>query len=412
MISKINKHGLLSNKDYHKLLSGQLLAHFADSIMQIALIAWIIQYLDIAGKEIASVFFFFLLPQFVLSPFTGAIADKFDRKKILVISNIYRGLIVLFIAYLIKFVHFDTQNFHYCMGLIDTLAFMLGLGYTFFYSAKMPAMTNVVESSQLKLANTINSGFINFINIFGVAVAGYAIIKTGLLGLILATAAIYLAASVLFGLMKLKYQQTYRTEKNVLTDIITALRYLKRHKAVLQVILLSVSISLIIGIFINELNTLTIDYYKLGIGGVTKFRVMLGIGIILGMLVTVAATRAKRIYPLWAGGFGAIAAVLLSAKYCTTMLLAWFWLIPFGIANVVIMVMIDTFLQKSVPDRVRGKVFGLQLTLNTLAFLLGAYTIMTANILPITMYNILGFSALIITLLVLSANLFKGNRNR
>ena len=401
------KTGLLQNSEYLKLLFGQLLAHFGDSIMQIALIAWIVKYLDVAGKEIASVFFFFLVPQFVLSPFTGAIADKFNRKTILVISNIYRALIVAFIAYLIKFGNFDSQNFHYYMVLIDMLAFLLGLGYTFFYSAKMPAMTNVVNSSQLKLANTLNSGFINFINIFGVAVAGIAILKTGLLWLVIGTALIYFLASVLFAFMKFRYPQSFNTDKNVFADIKTALCYLNGHRIVLQVILLSISISLIIGIFINELNTLTIDYYKLGVGGVTKFRVMLGIGILLGMVVTVLAARVKKIYPIWVIGFGTLAAVLLTAKFCTSVLMAWFWLIPFGIANVIIMVMIDTFFQKSVPDRVRGKIFGLQLTLNTFAFMLGAYTIMRADIHPIYMYYILGRFALIIAVGILIGNLFK-----
>lgn len=55
------------------------------------------------------------------------------------------------------------------------------------------------------------------------------------------------------------------------------------------------------------------------------------------------------------------------------------WLIPIGIADAVVIIMIDTIIQKITPDRVRGKMFGLVLTFTTLSFLVG--TLLTSSIL-------------------------------
>ena len=69
----------LLNFEYIKLLLGQLIAHFADAVMQIVLIAWVSAHFSVSGNLIASVFFSFLLPQFLLSPFIGDFSDKFRR---------------------------------------------------------------------------------------------------------------------------------------------------------------------------------------------------------------------------------------------------------------------------------------------------------------------------------------------
>lgn len=82
------------NSEYIKLLLGQLIAHFADAVIQIILIAWVATHFTVSGNLIAAVFFCFLLPQFLLSPFIGDFSDKFNRKTVLVLSNIYRCLLI------------------------------------------------------------------------------------------------------------------------------------------------------------------------------------------------------------------------------------------------------------------------------------------------------------------------------
>lgn len=233
---------IFHNLEYNKLLIGQIMAHFADSIMQIVVIAWVIDNFSFAGKPIVVVSFFFLLPQFILSPFIGDFADKFNRKKILVVSNLYRFILVLLILIFVKFLYFSPQT---SFLIISALAFLLGSGYSFFYSAKVPAMTNIVVPSQLKAANFINSGSINFINIFGVAVAGFTIIYIGLNKTLLCAAISYLLAALIFFRINFIYPQKFDFQKkNIFSDTKRTLDYIFKHKVVLQFILLSIVTSL------------------------------------------------------------------------------------------------------------------------------------------------------------------------
>ena len=77
------KFGPLSNIEFDKLFLGQIFSHFSDAIVQFLLVALLIQISGNVGKSMATMFFVFLLPQFLLSPFAGALCDRISRKMIL-----------------------------------------------------------------------------------------------------------------------------------------------------------------------------------------------------------------------------------------------------------------------------------------------------------------------------------------
>jgi len=70
----------LANFEFDKLFLGQVFSHFADAIIQFLLVAILLSISGSAGKSIATMFFIFLLPQFLLSPITGALCDRFSKK--------------------------------------------------------------------------------------------------------------------------------------------------------------------------------------------------------------------------------------------------------------------------------------------------------------------------------------------
>ena len=92
----------------------------------------------------------------------------------------------------------------------------------------------------------------------------------------------------------------------------------------------------------------------------TYLRTILGIGIILGLATSIYFSRIMRVPHLFASGFLVLCLTLMTAPLCKNIHSAWMWLIPIGMADAIVLVMLDTILQKIVPDRVRGKIFGLK----------------------------------------------------
>ena len=197
------KFGPLANLEFDKLFLGQVFSHFADAIVQFLLVATLLQMSGSAGKSIAVMFFVFLLPQFLLSPFSGALCDRFSRKAILSTSCLFRAITVGAIIFLTPKL---SQN------LIYAFAFVLGTGAAFFYPAKMSAVTNVVKSEQLKFANALTSSIGAIALLFGAFAANY-LITLGNLQAFLVVATMYLIASILTAFIKFLIPQNYFVKK-------------------------------------------------------------------------------------------------------------------------------------------------------------------------------------------------------
>ena len=386
------KFGPLASLEFDKLFLGQVFSHFADAIVQFLLVAILLQLSGSAGKSIATMFFVFLLPQFLLSPFSGALCDRFSRKAILSLSCLFRAITVGAIIFTPQL----SQN------LIYTFAFILGTGAAFFYPAKMSAVTNVVKSEQLKFANALTSSIGAIALLFGAFAANY-LINLGNVQAFSVVAGMYLIGSILTAVIKFLIPQNYFVKKEKTNDMAVALNYLKNHKKALYLVGLTICLQFIVAVFSNGLNALITDYYGLSFSDLTYLRTLLGVGIVTGMGATIYFARIMRIPHLFASGFIVLCLALITVPLCKTIESAWIWLIPIGMADAVVIVMLDTILQKITPDRVRGKIFGLNLTASTLSFLVG--TAIVANVVgfinPLNVFREIAVISFVLAALIL-----------
>ncbi len=365
------KLGPLANFEFDKLFLGQIFSHFGDAIVQFLLVSTIIGLGGNIGKSIAIMFFMFLIPQFVLSPFSGALCDRFSRKAILSLSCLYRVIVVAAIIYCLKGI---------TIGEIYGFSFALGIGAAFFYPAKMSALTNVVKSSQLKFGNALTTSIGAIALLLGAFIANY-FVNLGDKTAYLIVGGMYLAAAIFTGFISFIIPQQIQKSEKGRNDIKIAFNYLQKHKKALYLVLLSICLQFIVAVFSNGLNALITDYYKLEFSDLTYLRTILGVGIVLGMVSALYFARIMKTIHLFACGFIVLCVALVTAPLCRTLSAAWCWLIPIGMADAVVLVMLDTILQKITPDRMRGKIFGFQLTFNTLSFLAGTYIV--ANLVTI-----------------------------
>ena len=96
--------GILSILAFRKLWNAMAFSSFGDWLGLLATTALAQQLAGgdyaTANFAIAGVFIARLLPSVILGPLAGVIADKFDRKKVMVIGDILRALLFLSIPIL------------------------------------------------------------------------------------------------------------------------------------------------------------------------------------------------------------------------------------------------------------------------------------------------------------------------
>lgn len=387
---------LLLNTNFRRLWLGTILAYLGDTVTQVALIAWIISSMPKAGSAMAMIIFFFTLPSLLLSPVAGAWTDRFPRKELMAWSSIYRAVITLG---LICFIHNSSSS---AQTLSYVFSGLLGVGFAFFYPPKQSIIPNIVKSNQLQTANAINAATTTITVLLGAIIAGSAIAQVGLMKCLIGTAGAYILASMLiYNINEAKTPTNKHTD--IINDFKTAVSYLNTHKKTFNLILLAISISLITASFFHSMNALAIDYYKIGIAGLSKLKGMLGAGMIVGTLATIYLSKYIRPVYLLALSFMVIVATTATANFATTYTLVWYWLIATGIANAAINITLDTMLQKATPDRFMGKVFGFRSTVTTLAFLASTWLVSQAlNITsPLDIFRVVSWISLGIALMIL-----------
>jgi len=83
----------LKDPTFRRLVAGWTFSNFGDSVLFLTLAIWA---KDLTGSDAAAglVFLFLGLPVF-LAPFAGQVADRYSRKRLVILSNLAAGIIVL-----------------------------------------------------------------------------------------------------------------------------------------------------------------------------------------------------------------------------------------------------------------------------------------------------------------------------
>jgi MFS family permease len=305
------------------------------------------------------------------SLFSGVLADRFDRRKIMIYADLFRAVIILI---LIPFPN---------PVIIVVACFLIGLTSSFFavsYSAEIP---QIFGEDKVLETNALVSRLTSFSLVFGFLGAGLITDFLGYKVTLIIDAATYLISAIV--LMKMKWQTTSPVRDNGISNglkdkVISIGRDLKEVYSfiLLAPMLLLVNIVFLVGAFAGASHNLGIPllaenidaskqsfYYGL-IWGVW------GIGSVLATLILpkLKSLQGNRLY--YACFF---AAMLMSTGFITFLSNVNLWIVlPFafftGIFDAFFTTLHATILQKT-ENNIRGRIFGVGMLLKSLGFALG-----------------------------------------
>jgi len=143
---KITYRALLKgNRDFRNLWLGQLVSNLGDWFNTLALYSLIFQ-LSGTGEAVAGVLIAKLLPNFFIGPYAGVIVDRFDRKKIMIWSDILRGVLVIGFIFL-------TSKEHLWIAYVLMVIQMVFA--SFFEPARTAVIPNITKRNEIVAANAL-----------------------------------------------------------------------------------------------------------------------------------------------------------------------------------------------------------------------------------------------------------------
>jgi len=337
---------LLRNARFLRLWIGQGASFLGDAVSMVALVVLVVQITG-SASAVGGALIARLLPT-VASPLAGVLADRLDRRLVLVASDLARAVLVLGLV------------FARDLATIYVLVFFLGLARTVFNPTVRAAFPSVVRGGDLTRANALVSGTFSVSETAGPALGGLLVATVGVDAAFILDSVTYLISAVLLSFVSLPRPQREEDGAGFGEDLRSGFAYLAGARVPLAIVLGAFLTVLTVNTTIPAEVFLAKETFDAGNAGYGLLVGLYGGGMVLGSAFMAALGDRVRLLPIYFLGVFATALALVGAGLSPTFPLALGALVVAGVANGTENVTTDTILQKRVPDAFLGRVFSVR----------------------------------------------------
>jgi MFS family permease len=337
----------LRHRNFQLFFSGQMISLIGTWMQTIAQ-SWLVYRLTGSSLLLGVVGFAGQIPVFLLAPVGGMAADRWNRHRVVIGTQI-SSMILAFILAALTLLHSVR------VWEIVVLASLLGAVNAFDIPARQSFLIDMVGREDLMNAIALNSSMFNGARVIGPAIAGLLVAWIGEGWCFFANAVSYIAVIAGLLLMKLEPLGQTITDASPFEHIAEGFRFVRRTKPILALILLIGLVSLV-AVPYSVLMPIFAD--RILHGGARGLGVLMGatgIGALLGAL-TLAMRRGVHGLGRWVG----ISAMSFGVSLILFSFSRWFWvsvvlLVPVGYSVMLQMSSSNTLIQAMVPDELRGR---------------------------------------------------------
>jgi MFS family permease len=341
----------LHHRNFQLFFSGQMVSLIGTWMQSIAE-SWLVYRKTGSALKLGAVGFASQIPVFLVAPLGGIVADRFNRRRIVICTQISSMILALIFATLT--LTGVIQVWH-----IFVLAALLGVVNAFDIPARQSFLVDMVGKEDLMNAIALNSTMFNGARIIGPAVAGILVARIGEGWCFLANGLSYIA--VISGLLMMRVVKPARLASHgpALTHLIEGYRFARHTTPIRSLLLLLGLVSLVAMPYTVLMPVFADQILHGGARGLGILMGATGVGAMLGALTL--ATRSGvlglgRWVAFSCGGFGFFL-VLFSFSHIFWLSAAF--LLPVGFCMMLGMSSSNTLIQAMTPDHLRGRVMAM-----------------------------------------------------
>jgi len=340
---------LFYNREFKLLWFGQLLSQIGDQCLLIAAIT-LISNLSRSPLAMLIPAISIAIPQIMFGLVGGVIADRWDRKLVMVSADVLRGLIILCIILV------DSVQQLWSLYLAAAGLAMVGV---FFYPARNAVIPNIVPGSLLLAANSLIQGSYIIALIVGPVIAGAAV-ELWMPSAIILDSITFFISAIVIGVMKIPNatsdQSDTAEDNGVWEDIKAGLNFIRYNRALRRVLVVTAVATLGIGAIV----LLAIPHLKaeLEAGGL-EYGIamsMLGLGSVLGGLMVNQLSQRLSTSTIVGGMLTLAGAAIVVFVFAPNYLAVLVSVVVIGMCVVIARGALDTISQALSPDAMRGRV--------------------------------------------------------
>ncbi|MEZ4646473.1 MAG: MFS transporter [Chloroflexota bacterium] len=158
---------LLRIREFRWLWLGQIVSNFGDAVTHLTLVLFINRVTEGSTTAIAYLLIALALPRATIGLVAGVFADRWNRKRTMIVSDLLRGVLIL------AFIFLSVNNTQ--LWLLYMIAFIHSAIGAFFLPARSALIPNLVPKEGLLAANSLSQMSMVFLQVLGTAAAGFIV---------------------------------------------------------------------------------------------------------------------------------------------------------------------------------------------------------------------------------------------
>ncbi|MFA1822862.1 MFS transporter [Virgibacillus oceani] len=357
---------IFMNKDFMLLWAGLTVSRFGVRFISLVIMWFVIQETG-SALALGATVICITLPTLLFGPIAGVIADRYDKKKIIVIMDFCNGALILTLAALML-----TGNLS--MLLLYTLLICMSTVSAFFNPAASASIPLLIEEKKLSQANSLNQFSTQGSNIAGPATAGIllAVFNNEYGVLLIAGGIAFIISAITEIWIKVpSVSDGEQSETKFIQELKEGLQFILEDKRLLMLIITG---GMIINFFLAPLSVyftiMSDSIFNVGSAGLGMLNSSLAIGALVGSL-TIMFNLFKDRYKTAIAGLvmEGVGLVLIGSFMDFYVTIAAVFIIGMGICFA--SVGLTTLYQTIIPKQKMGRVMSLVTVLLTVSVPLG-----------------------------------------
>jgi MFS family permease len=230
------------NKNFKLFILGRFVSILGTGIQNIALPLYILDITKSAvmfGKFVSLT----ILPSILILPFVGVIADKLNKKKIMVNCDIVSGILTFLMFLLVKY----AKNPFYLLIVLQVLLLSVN---SFFVSSTMAFFSEIVEGKDLKKASGISEVNNNLGKIVAPVIGGIIFMNFGIKWIFIINSISFFLSAVtemFIKYKKIKNNKEFKISFNMFfKDIKEVIEYISKKNKLKEIVILAVFLNVIL----------------------------------------------------------------------------------------------------------------------------------------------------------------------
>lgn len=341
----------LRHRNYLLLWIGTLISHSGDWMDQVAL-NWLVLVMTNSPFYLALLNFSRSFPILFFTLLGGVVADRFERRKLLMVTQGSETVLALILAALVSLGSAQLWQ----LILISVLR---GVMHSFNQPARQALIPDLVEKGDLMNAVALNSATANATRIIGPSLAGILIGIIGVAGCFWVNAVSFVAVLWALYAMRVVDDKLPKVRQAIWEDLMQGIGYVRSHPIILTLLL----IALIPMVFGQPYSTLLPLFARdvLGIGavGLGFLHAASASGALVGALVVASLGDYRRRGVLMLGSMFLFGVALVLFSFSTSPALSFAFLIAAGMGQMGYRSANNTLLQMMAPRELRGRILSL-----------------------------------------------------